>query len=107
MLALWPVDIETVDLIQNTADQLAKAGATVKEEHPDFSLEFNNEIYGKLLGPVIATGFPKNVIEYMKSELVNLDPDDKSPRSNQIRNSLISHSKWLSANGKRLKIKQQ
>ena len=102
-----PVDTETVDFIQNTADQLAKSGATVKETQPDFSLEFNNNIYGQLLAPVIATGFPKKVIKYMKSELETLDPEDRSPRANQIRNSLLPHSEWLSANGKRQKIKQK
>ncbi len=112
-IGLWPddpfcpVDIETVDLIQNTADQLAKAGAAVKEAQPDYSLEFNNDIYQQLLGPVIATGFPKKVIERMKAALETLDPKDRSPRANQIRNSLLPHSKWLSANEKRQKIRQK
>lgn len=43
----------------------------------------------------------------MKSELETLDPEDRSPRANQIRNSLLPHSEWLSANGKRQKIKQK
>ena len=101
------VDSETGNLIQNTADQIAKFGAIIKEAQPDFSLEYNNDIFGQLLGPVIATGFPKNIIDEMKIAIKNLDPEDQSPRANQIRNSLLSHSKWLSANGKRLKIKQQ
>jgi amidase len=111
-IGLWlddpycPVDIETVDLIQNTADQFAKAGAMVKDAKPEFSLEFNNDIFGQLLAPVVATGFPKKVIDQMKNELKSLGPNDQSPRSQRIRNSFISHSEWLSADGKRQKIKQ-
>ncbi|MBC8346291.1 MAG: amidase [Candidatus Marinimicrobia bacterium] len=112
-IGLWlddpycPVDEETVNLIQNTVDQVDKTGATVNDMQPDFSLEMNDIIYGQLLAPVMATGFPKKVIERMKDELSNLHSTDQSPRSHQIRNSLISHKDWLSANGKRHQIKQK
>ena len=102
-----PVDLETINLIRKTADQLANSGGKVQNAQPDFSLEMNDKIYGKLLAPIMATGYPKEVIETMETALPKLNPEDQSPRARQIRNSLISHTDWLSANEKRQQIRQK
>ena len=93
------------DTIQETADQLAKQGATVTEANPGFSLEMNNDLFWDLFNAVIATGFPQPVLDDMQQLLKNSAPDDKNPRVRQARGALISHKDWLSVNERRLRIK--
>ena len=110
-IALWPGDdfcpVETamIDAIQETADQLAKQGATVTEANPGFSLEVNNDLYWNLLNSVIATGFPKQVLDGMQQLINNSEPNDKDPRVRQARGALIAHKDWLKVNELRLRIK--
>lgn len=110
-IALWPGDnfcpVETamIDAIQETADQLAKQGATVTEANPGFSLEVNNDLYWNLLNSVIATGFPKQVLDGMQQLIKNSEPNDKDPRVRQARGALIAHKDWLKVNELRLRIK--
>jgi amidase len=93
------------DAIQETADQLAKQGAAVTEANPGFSLEMNNDLFWNLFNAVIATGFPKPVLDDMKQLLKNSTMGDKDPRVRQARGALISHMDWLRVNELRLRIK--
>ena len=93
------------DTIQETADQLSKQGVTVTEANPGFSLEMNNDLFWNLFNAVIATGFPKPVLDDMKQLLKNSTMDDKDPRVRQARGALISHIDWLRVNELRLRIK--
>jgi len=110
-VAVWPGDgfcpVETTmtDAIQETADQLAKQGAAVTEANPGFSLEMNNDLFWNLFNAVIATGFPKPVLDDMKQLLKNSTMGDKDPRVRQARGALISHMDWLRVNELRLRIK--
>ena len=110
-IAIWPDDgfcpVETAmaDAIQEMANQLAKQGAAVTEANPGFSLEMNNDLFWNLFNAVIATGFPKPVLDDMKQLLKNSAIDDKDPRVRQARGALISHKDWLRVNELRLRIK--
>ena len=110
-VAVWsgdgfcPVETTMTDTIQETTDQLAKQGAAVTEANPGFSLEMNNDLFWNLFNAVIATGFPKPVLDDMKQLLKNSTMDDKDPRVRQARGALISHIDWLRVNELRLRIK--
>jgi len=110
-IAVWfgdgfcPVETTMADAIQETTDQLAKQGTTVTEANPGFSLEMNNDLFWNLFNAVIATGFPKPVLDDMKQLLKNSTMDDKDPRVRQARGALISHIDWLRVNELRLRIK--
>jgi len=110
-IAVWsgdgfcPVETTMADAIQETTDQLAKQGTPVTEANPGFSLEMNNDLFWNLFNAVIATGFPKPVLDDMKQLLKNSTMDDKDPRVRQARGALISHIDWLRVNELRLRIK--
>ena len=110
-VAVWsgdsfcPVETTMADAIQETTDQLAKQGTSVTEANPGFSLEMNNDLFWNLFNAVIATGFPKPVLDDMKQLLKNSTMDDKDPRVRQARGALISHIDWLRVNELRLRIK--
>jgi len=81
-----------------------KCDVKIKETRPDISLEVNDRIFWDLVPPVIATGFPPNVIDSMRKLLDSSEPDDDSFPVRQARSALIPHKDWLSANERRYRI---
>ena len=109
-VAVWlddpycPVERAIADAIQGVVEKLAKCGVKIKETRPDISLEMNDRIFWDLVPPVIATGFPPNVIDSMRKLLDSSEPDDDSLPVRQARSVLIPHKDWLSANERRYRI---
>ena len=110
-VAVWlddpycPVERAIADAIQGVVEKLAKCGVKIVETHPDISLGMNDRIFWDLVPPVIATGFPPNVIDSMRKLLDSSEPDDDSLPVRQARGALIPHKDWLSANERRHRVR--
>ena len=96
-----------VDVIQGVADELAKHGVKIEETHTDITLEINDRIFWNLVPPVIATGFPPNVIEGIKKLVEGSTPEDDSLSIRHARGSMIPHKDWLSADERRHRVRAE
>jgi amidase len=100
------VDREVMQQIQNVADAVAEAGATVSfSARPDFDTEEADELFQRLLGAALsgrqsAETFGKN-LEAARA----LQPDDNRSRARALRNATLSHRDWLIANETRHKMR--
>ena len=88
-------DAETVSLINQTAEALARAGARIDfAARPDFSLAESTEIYLMMLHAVIAAGMPGKIRANWEAVAKTLAPDDKSHRALQARGGSLSYADW-------------
>ncbi len=94
------VDSGYADALQNLADRLAKAGATVQEIEPDIDTSRHYELYVLLLRAATSGRVTDDVIE-MSREVVARGPDDGSYLYRMARGNLMGHSEWLGLNNER------
>jgi amidase len=83
-------------------DGLRKAGATVDEVHPEFTLADSHALYRQLLDPVVIGAASPRVIEQMQA-LAAMPGDD--PMSVSARNAIARHAEWLVASEKRMRLR--
>ncbi|MBI5552393.1 MAG: amidase [Desulfobacterales bacterium] len=98
--AAIPVDREVADGLNETVAALRRAGVQVDETaRPAISTPEAMRTFQQLLFPIIATGFPKEVIEVLKQ--MTQSPDDGSDLARFARDALQNHREWLGANARR------
>jgi len=91
-----PVDDEYRTMLEASADALERAGAIVdRSARPAVDFATSYWTYGQLLGPVIAAGFPEEVIAGLEAAARDIAPDDRSQHALHVRGSLVSHREWL------------
>ncbi len=98
--AAMPVDREVADRLRETVAALRKAGVRVDDAaRPAMPTSEALRTFQQLLTPIIATGFPKQVMEAFKQ--IAQAKDDGSDLARFARDALLSHREWLGANAKR------
>ncbi len=91
-----PVEAENVKLMEQAADTLERAGATVhRDARPDFSFGEAFEVYTTLLHGGTTRGFPPKTLEQMRKTAASLDPADKSHQAMQARGAALTYHEWL------------
>ncbi len=103
----FPVDTNVIDRIQSVADELAKAGARVKDKRPDIDFTRSHEVYSNLLHSVTSGGLPQEIFEQAITESQSLPENDKSPRSMWFRGTTILHRRWIQMDYQRLIMRQK
>ncbi|MFZ1985220.1 MAG: amidase [Desulfatitalea sp.] len=98
--AAIPVDREVADCLQHAVTALRKAGVQVDETaRPGIAASEAIRTYNRLLNPVSAAGFPKQVIEFLK-QLAQTESEE-SAMGRFARDATQTHREWLGANAKR------
>ena len=103
----FPVDTLVVDCIQRLVDKLSRAGALIREKHPDISFKDCHDIYTKLLTAVPNAGLSKEILEHFSQEAPRLAEDDKSFRAQLIRGTTMGHRDWIFLDFMRLMMRQK
>lgn len=111
-LAAWtddeycPVSSAMADLLAEVVDAVESAGATVdREARPDFTFEYADRVFHQLLGAAMCGGYSHAEIEEMAARVAA----DGTAGSGlvQAENSVLRHRAWLSANERRLQMRQK
>ncbi len=98
--AAMPVDRAVADSLHETVATLRRAGVRVDETaRPAIPTSEAMRTFQQLLTPIIATGFPKQVIDVFKQ--MAQTQSDGSDLARFARDALQSHREWLGANAKR------
>ena len=95
------VDRAYADKLQNLADALAKAGATVKEIEPEVDTRRLHEIYVLMLRAATSGRTPDAEIERWQEIANGADPSDKSYKTLMALGNTLPHRKWLQLNNER------
>jgi amidase len=93
------VDTGYADCLQNMADALGKAGATVVEIEPDVDTTRLHELYILLLRA--ATSGRQSAEMMALSKRIASQPDDGSYLWKMARGNTMSHREWLALNNER------
>lgn len=96
-------DTGYVDALQQLADRLAKAGATVQEIEPDIDTAKLYENYVLLLRAATSGRIPQAMLDL--SEEVLKGADDGSYLYRMARGNLMSHREWLGHNNERHRMR--
>ena len=111
-VAIWaeadfaPVSAEVSARVNAVAEVLARAGATVSDTaRPDIDIDKMLETYYALLWGVMAAGAPDDVHEARKIRAAELDPNDISPGSREIRHAVQDHRTWVKRHHRRYRLR--
>jgi amidase len=97
------VDGEYADQLQALVDQLAKAGAKVKEAAPDIDTNRLNDIYIRLLRAATSARMPEAEIEDWQQAFAAGETDEFLARS--VDGVTMPHRKWLQLNNERQQMR--
>jgi len=111
-VALWPeadfapVSSEVSTRVQQVADKLAKAGATVSDSaRPTIDIDKALDAYYALLWGVMGAGVSDSTHAARKAEVAALDPNDNSPRARLVRHAVQDHRTWLKRHHRRYRLR--
>lgn len=94
--------------INDTADRLAKAGATVARQSALLPDQVESaRLYMRLLLSSIAANYPAEVYERIRDAAGQLDPGDTSLAAERTRGSVLSHRDWLATDTARTQHRQK
>jgi amidase len=96
------VDQAYVDALHRFADQLVKAGATVKEAEPELDTDRLNEVYFMLLRAAMSPGITDEAIDGWRKDMETLE-GSKNLRMlrSRVEGNSMRHSLWLELNSER------
>ncbi len=107
-VAIWPtseaapVSHDMADRVQEVADTLSKAGATVSDTaRPDIDLADAYRVYLYMLNGVVTAAWPTEEIEKRRQIVAGLDPNDLSNSATLARATIQEHRDWLREANKR------
>jgi amidase len=112
-IAVWPeeeyaeVDSEISSLIRQTASDLKSAGATVEEVPPPFTFKESDDVYSKLLNPLMLAGAPEETLQQLDQLAKEVEDDDMSSLAKTARGASIMYRDWVVVNAKRQYMRQQ
>jgi amidase len=112
-VAVWPeeksaeVDEEINKLITDTADDLRSAGAKVETVAPPFSFDEVDDIYSKLVHPIMSAGGDKETLAMADTLAAELDDSDMSELAKITRGVSLRARDYVVNNARRHFIKQK
>lgn len=103
----YPVDSSVGDCLQQAADRLAVAGASVKEKKPDIDFIDCHRVYNDLLNLATASSIAPDQFESLKERAAALSADDQSNRAVNTRASIRTHREWQLLDHQRTTMRQK
>jgi amidase len=86
-------------LLQSTIEELRSTGITVDEKaRPPFSLAQMNDLYGRLVWPIMSAGSSPDEFEAMLRQASEQPPDSLDPFTIASRCGTARHRDWIVAN---------
>lgn len=95
------VETAYCDRLQDLADKLARAGATVREAEPDLDTRRVHEVYVLLLRAATSGRMADADLERWQRTARDVAPDDTSYLARMARGNTLSHRDWLALNNER------
>lgn len=105
--AMSPVDTQVSDVLSRFTDLLARAGARISEEHPDFGFPTSHRLFTQLLNAHASSGLPDAMYAAAQTRLARLDPADQSYPAQWVRGTTLSHREWIRLHHERLLLRQR
>ncbi len=111
-IAVWPeedyaaVDSETSKLISSTVEDLRSAGAKIVTAKPPFSFRDSDDVYSKLINPLMMAGSPQGTLKKLDKIAKTLKHDDMSSIAKIARGASLLARDWVVANAKRQFMRQ-
>lgn len=105
---LLPSDADVRGAIEQLADNLAKAGATVKRQSPlwpDFAE--TSRLYMRMLMSFLGAFWPAEQIAGAQAAAAQLSADDRSLAAERLRGIAMSHRAWVLDDGARARLRAQ
>jgi amidase len=99
---MFPIDAEMRARLQATVEALRKAGVTVDDARPEFSLEEAHANYRVLFDPIIPSAAPQKVITQLEAVAGGLVTE---PLVVTARNSIAPHYMWIRADEERAQLR--
>jgi len=93
-IAVWPeeeyaeVDSETSSLISATVEDLKSAGAKIENVTPPFSFRDSDDVYSKLLNPLMIAGAPQKTLNQIDEIAKTIKDDDMSSMAKTARGAI-------------------
>ncbi len=112
-IAVWPeeeyaeVDSETSSLISATVEDLKSAGAKIENVTPPFSFRDSDDVYSKLLNPLMIAGAPQKTLNQVDEIAKTIEDDDMSSMAKTARGASLLARDWIVVNAKRQFMRQQ
>ncbi len=112
-IAVWPeeeyaeVDSESLSLISATVEDLKSAGAKVENATPPFSFRESDDVYSKLINPLMMAGAPKATLDYFDEIAKTIADDDMSSSATRARGASLLARDWVVVNAKRQSMRQK
>ena len=112
-VAVWhsddvaPVDAAVSDRLQESADLLAREGATVSDSaRPEFDPAEARRVYVALLNSVVGSGVPDEMYEQNRRTAAAFAASDTSRPAEMARSMVLDHRAWLMSNARRTRIRR-
>lgn len=99
------VDHQYAGILQNLADRLSKAGATVKEAEPDVDTRRLNDVYISLLRAATSSRISDSELAGWLDIAASAEPDDTSYVTATARANTMRHRDWLKLNNERHELR--
>ena len=112
-IAVWPeedyaeVDSETSSLIAATVEDLKSAGANIETATPPFSFKDSDDVYSKLINPLMLAGSPKATLDNIDEIAKTVKDDDMSSMAKTARGASLLARDWVVVNARRQFMRQQ
>ena len=112
-VAVWPeeesaeIDEQIRSLIDETAEDLRSAGAQVEEVSPPFTFNQVDDIYSKLVHPIMSAGADKETLASIDALALDLKDDDFSELAKIARGTSLRARDYVVNNARRHFIKQK
>ncbi len=100
-----PIDSTVGAVLSDAVDALARAGVTVDDRRPDFSLGDAHRTYQRLLYGVTAAGFEDRIYNVLLARAEDLAPDDDRRLARYLRDGTQRHRDWLAADEERARFR--
>jgi amidase len=105
---LLPTAASVRTAIEDLADRLAAAGASVARDSPLLpDLADSARLYMRLLFAFLAAFWPSESYTRMQSEAAALPPTGNSLHAERTRGAVLSHREWVLADGARARLSRQ
>jgi amidase len=96
-----PIDGEVRDVLQSAVDAIAKAGARIDDRTRPIDSGEQHRVYLQLLSPIMAAGYPPEVLARMDVAAAALPASDDSAAANSARGMALRQRDWYALDHRR------